>query len=182
MMTTVEITKLLASLTIFSQVLIVALIVIKVFPGVRKSTQKLITYQNQLNCSYIIALTATLGSLYYSEIAGYNPCKLCWYQRILMYPQVVLYLISMVIKDKLIKWYGMGLSLIGLILAGYHYLLQIDFIKVSSCSTVGFSISCSERFTTTFGYITIPMMALSAFALLLLIWSFKPLEKSTGNN
>lgn len=121
-------------------------------------------------CAFSVALVATLGSLFYSEIAGYTPCKLCWYQRILMYPQVLLFGLAYIKKDKHLTDYTSLLSFLGTGIALYHYLLQRGTIKeVIPCSTVGYSVSCAEKFVMTYGYITIPMMSLSAFLLIFLL-------------
>lgn len=121
---------------------------------------------------FAIALIATLGSLFYSEIAGYNPCTFCWYQRIFMYPQIVLLGLAFWIKDQKIYWYSLGLSIIGFLLAFYHYLLQLGVVQSSSCSAVGYSESCSKVFVLQFGYITIPLMAVTAFAMMILVSAF----------
>ena len=118
---------------------------------------------------FIISLAATLGSLYFSDILGYEPCKLCWYQRILMYPQVLLAGIAMMIKDKRITTYTLWLSVIGGLIALNHYILQITKVSLIPCSAVGYSASCSQYFTLQFGYITIPMMALTAFLLIIVL-------------
>jgi disulfide bond formation protein DsbB len=119
--------------------------------------------------SFIVALTATLGSLYYSEIVGYEPCKLCWFQRILMYPQVVIFGMAIWKKDKHISSYALALSGIGALIAGYHYLLQRGIAPATSCSAVGASVDCSQTFVMEFGYITIPVMAFTGFVLLVLL-------------
>src|SRR3989338_190832 len=75
--------------------------------------------------AFLVALFATLGSLFYSEIAHYTPCLLCWYQRIFKYPQVFLLGLGLVKRDKNIADYSLLLSVIGGILAAYHYLLQL---------------------------------------------------------
>lgn len=119
---------------------------------------------------FLIALTATSGSLFYSEIMGYAPCKLCWYQRILMYPQVILFLIAFKSKRNMsIIWNSLILSLIGGLIAGYHYLMQIGAVKEIGCDVVGFSAKCSEFFSLSYGFITIPMMSLTAFILLIIL-------------
>jgi len=125
--------------------------------------------------SLVVALVATLGSLFYSEIVNYTPCLLCWYQRIFMYPQVILFSIALFLKDKGIAIYALSLSMLGGMLALFHYYIQLSNTKLTSCSTVGYSVSCSDNFIMQFGYITIPMMALSAFILisLLMIVSLK---------
>ena len=123
--------------------------------------------------AFIVALIATSGSLFYSEILGYTPCKLCWLQRIFMYPLVLLFGISLFKKDNNIIPYGLGMSLFGVIIAVYHYLLQIGFVSGMSCGVVGYSVECSKRFVMDFGYITIPMMSLIAFLLIFLFLYLK---------
>lgn len=124
--------------------------------------------------AFIVALTATSGSLFYSEVAKFTPCLLCWYQRIFMYPQVLLIALGIIKKDKNIADYAMGMSLVGGAISLYHYYIQLGGNKFIPCSTVGYSIDCSQRFSLEFGYITIPIMALSAFtAIFLLMWTAK---------
>lgn len=117
---------------------------------------------------FISALAATLGSLTYSDIIGYDPCKLCWFQRIFMYPQTLLLGIALLKKDTRIATYIFWLSLLGFVLALYHYLLQIGVATGAPCSVVGYSETCSKRFVLQYGYITIPMMAATAFGINLL--------------
>lgn len=121
-----------------------------------------------LRTAFVVSLVATLGSLFYSEIAHFTPCLLCWYQRILMYPQVILLGLAMWKKDKGIALYSLALSVFGVAMAGYHYLLQRGVVPELPCSAVGISESCSQRFVMTFGYITIPLMAFTAFLLITL--------------
>ncbi len=116
--------------------------------------------------AFIISATATLGSLYLSEIAHFEPCKLCWFQRIFMYPLPIILGTSLWRNKKDVWQYVLPLSIIGLAIALYHYYYQINPEGLIPCSTVGFSVSCSERFFTHFGYITIPFMSLTAFFLI----------------
>lgn len=128
---------------------------------------------------FIVALVATLGSLIYSEILGYTPCKLCWFQRIFMYPQAILLGMALYKKDKNLREYSLVLSYTGGLIALYHYLLQLGFVPELACSAVGLSVSCSQKFVMHFGYITIPMMALSAFALIVVnIYLAKSAERN----
>lgn len=159
-------------LTLLSDVLIVYLIIEIIYFSAKK---KFIFYNiprmiknNGLFFMFLVALVSMLGSLYYSEIAGYNPCVLCWYQRIFMYSQVFLLGLALWRKEKGIIPYAFLLSFIGLIIAGYHYIMQISQVDSTFCALVGFSISCSETFFLSLGYITIPMMAFSAFLLIIL--------------
>ncbi|HEY4511927.1 MAG TPA: disulfide oxidoreductase [Candidatus Paceibacterota bacterium] len=117
--------------------------------------------------SFIVSLIAMLGSLTYSNILGYAPCVLCWYQRILMYPLVFMFGLALKRKEVLIAPYALLLSVIGAIIALYHYLMQLGIVPEGSCGAVGYSVSCAQRFVMNFGYITIPMMALTAFLLII---------------
>ena len=84
-----------------------------------------------------------------------------------MYPQPILFLIAMKSKrNASIIWNSLILSLIGGLIAAYHYLMQIGAVSDSGCDVVGYSAKCSEFFTISYGYITIPMMSLIAFMLL----------------
>lgn len=112
----------------------------------------------------IVTLVAMAGSLSYSDILGYEPCVMCWYQRILMYPQVILAAVALAVKDRKVLLYTLVLSIIGAGFALYHYLLQLGVVP-APCSSVGYSVSCAKTFVLRLGYITIPMMAFAAFIL-----------------
>ena len=119
-----------------------------------------------ISLAFTAAHLATLGSLTYSEILGYEPCKLCWFQRIFMYPQVLILGFALWGKHKgsrALLDTSLALSIIGAAVALYHYLMQLGIVSEGSCAAVGYSVSCAERFVMQFGYITIPFMALSAF-------------------
>ncbi|MDX1686468.1 MAG: disulfide oxidoreductase [Candidatus Promineifilaceae bacterium] len=132
----------------------------------------------------LVAITATLGSLYYSEVAGYIPCTLCWYQRILMYPLVAVTLVGLISRDHFLPRYVLPLSLIGIFISSYHYLLQLGIIGSSNVCTTG--VPCSGRFVNWFGFITIPLQALTAFTLitlsmLLTRWAHRQTEPAPDN-
>lgn len=161
----------LAWLTIFADIVIVGLLVLWWLTKTKQISAQYLRWigDNAIKLSFVLAFTATFGSLFYSEIAGFDPCILCWYQRIFMYPLVLLFGIAVVTKDKGVAKYGIGFSIVGALLAGYHYLLQIGVAKIAECSAVGYSAQCTETFHTNYGYITIPMMAVSAFVLIILL-------------
>lgn len=121
--------------------------------------------KNILYIAWLQALVATLGSLYFSEIAHLVPCVLCWYQRICMYPLVVILTVGILRKDKSVPYYVLPLSLIGLSIAGYHYLLQMGVIPESAAPCVA-GISCASRLVQWYGFITIPFLSLVAFAVI----------------
>ena len=119
---------------------------------------------------FIISLLATGGSLFFSEVLNFTPCILCWYQRILMYPQLLMTFLALIRKEKKILPYLLLLSILGALIAGYHYLGQVNENTTLPCQVIGYSASCTETFFLEFGYITIPMMALVAFLLIGILW------------
>lgn len=120
--------------------------------------------QVALPLAFLVALTCTVGSLYLSEVAKFPPCKLCWYQRIAMYPQVLILGIAALRRDVLVKWYSVPLVLIGLGISIYHYLVE------RFPSTVSFSctddVPCSTVWVWKFHFLSIPAMAGIGFALI----------------
>ncbi|MFX3673753.1 MAG: disulfide oxidoreductase [Paenisporosarcina sp.] len=121
--------------------------------------------ENLLLFMWVVALTATLGSLYFSEIRGYEPCELCWIQRIFMYPLVIILGIAYIQKNARIAVTTAALSIIGGAISLYHYSLQkVDFLSESapSCGRV----SCTGEYINLLGFITIPFLALIAFTLI----------------
>lgn len=136
---------------------------------IKEITEFVKTYPVQL--SFVLALTATLGSLFYSEIAGYEPCRLCWFQRILMYPQALLFGSALFWKARDIVKYVLPLGLVGAPLALYHYYIQAAQ-KLGSCGALD-AVDCSVRYTFAYGYITIPLMAFTAFTIILFLMLLK---------
>ncbi len=163
------VTYTLSSLTVLAQIMSLVLLLTMLFT---KGDNKIISFAKKygMMIAFVVVIVATLGSLTYSDIIGYNPCKLCWFQRILMYPLVVVIGVGIwhKISYRASTLYALILSIMGIPLAFYHYLVQLGLIA-APCSTAGISVSCTERNFLTFGYITIPIMALSAFLLVVLI-------------
>jgi len=120
---------------------------------------------NALWLAWGVALVSTLGSLYYSEIAHFTPCKLCWYQRICMYPLAVILLVAAVRRDRKIWVYVMAQAVIGAGFAIYHTQLQAFPSQGSSfCTTLE---PCTVRYVWEFGFVSLPFMALSAFVFII---------------
>lgn len=119
---------------------------------------------NGTQLSFMIALVATAGSLYLSEILRYEPCKLCWIQRIFMYPLVLLFVVASIKKDQWVYRYALPLSIIGGCFSLYHYLMQKTplFSEGGTCGPV----PCSYDALDWFGVITVPFLALIAFVLI----------------
>ncbi len=147
--------------TIGLQILIAVLLV----SLITKSNKPLVDFfaGRAILFSFLIALAAVIVSLFYSEIIGYTPCELCWFQRTLMYPQVILLGLALWKKDKAIADYSLALSLVGGAIAAYHYYGQMFNLSALPCAAAGVAVSCAQRFFVEFGYVTIPMMSLTAF-------------------
>ncbi len=111
--------------------------------------------------AWIIAVVTMLGSLYLSEIADYPPCKLCWFQRICMYPLSAVLLVAALTKDRRVFRYVLPLTLIGSGIAIYHY--QLERFPEQTSLTCAKDIPCTTVWIWKFHYISIPLMALSAF-------------------
>lgn len=158
--------------TILSQIFIILSVAYflffrKKYPGLKRFLSK-----NGLLLAFIISLIATSGSLFYSEVAGFVPCELCWFQRIFMYPQVILLGIALIKKEKNIIDYSLGLAVIGFFISLYHnYIYYFNFSN-NSCSVGGKGVSCTIRYVFEFNYITIPMMALTGFILIIIFLLF----------
>jgi len=112
-----------------------------------------------------VAIIATLGSLYFSEVAHFIPCKLCWYQRIAMYPLVPILIVLLVRREPSGRWYAVPLATAGAVISTYHYALQrVPALDTGACSA---DAACTVVWVNRFGFMTIPFMALAAFLLIL---------------
>lgn len=115
--------------------------------------------------AWIVALVCTLGSLYLSEIAHFIPCKLCWYQRICMYPLAVLLLVAAIKRSAVIARATIPLIAIGAAISTYHYLLE-RFPSLEGAGTCDPAAPCTIVWIWRFHYLSIPAMALSGFLLI----------------
>lgn len=161
----------LGYLTFLGQALLALGIILFLFRNFNKSLKRLSVSisKNAIPLGLLIASSATLGSLILSEFLEFPPCSLCWYQRVFMYPQVIILGIAVVRSDSKIKIYSLFLSLIGLGIAIYHVFLQL-FPAVLRCTEE--VAKCSAVQLSTLGYITIPLMSATAFGLIALIMLF----------
>lgn len=118
-----------------------------------------------LYLAWLISVIAVLGSLYFSEIMQFEPCKLCWFQRICMYPLSILLGMGAFRNDYDIIPYTRVLSFIGMFIAIIHYLEQkVPVMKNVVLCTIG--VPCSGYYINWFGFITIPFLALISFFLI----------------
>ena len=112
-----------------------------------------------------IAVTATLGSLYFSEVADYVPCRLCWFQRIAMYPLALILVIAAVRRDRSVRWYAGPLAAVGALVSTYHYLIEWrPSLEGGAC---GVGPSCADIWFRELGFVTLAFMALCGFVAIL---------------
>lgn len=134
------------------------------------STQKNVssTAWTLLFFAWLVATIATVGSLFFSEVMMFPPCVMCWYQRICMYPLVVILLVGLFPLDTTVTRYAMPLTLIGLFFAIYHNLLYYKILpeSVQPCSQ---GVSCTSDYINWFGFITIQFLSLVAFVMVLIL-------------
>ncbi len=120
---------------------------------------------NSLVLGLIIALAGMLGSLYFSEVMGLVPCALCWYQRIAMYPLVIIFAVGILKKTNQAWDYAVAFVLAGLIIGVYQYLLVQGFIS-EAIATCSIGVPCTKLDWSMFGFINIPFLSLLAFVCL----------------
>jgi len=173
------ISKKLALETVIAQILI--LLAIFYFVFFRKKYPAGLQFFSKygLVFAFLIALIATSGSLFYSQIMGFDPCELCWFQRIFMYPLVVLLGIALFKKDGNITDYALSLSVIGGAISLYHnYMYYSNGGLNALCQLASIdAISCVKRYIFEFGYVTIPLMSLTAFLLIIMFLVFYKIRR-----
>jgi disulfide bond formation protein DsbB len=117
--------------------------------------------------AWIVALAATLGSLYFSEVANFNPCRFCWFQRIAMYPLVVILLVGALRKDPNVRWYAAPLAMIGAAISAWHSLIEWrPSLDNGECEFQG--PSCTFVWFREFGF-SLANMALIGFLTILIL-------------
>ena len=120
----------------------------------------------ELWAAFLVAAIATGGSLFFSEVAGFVPCELCWYQRICMYPLSILTLFLAFHADHRAARYLLPLPVVGAGVSIYHLLIENHVVATPSACEIG-GAGCAVKWINYFGYMTIPTLALTAFVLLI---------------
>jgi disulfide bond formation protein DsbB len=129
----------------------------------------------ELWLAFLVSAIATGGSLFFSEIAGFVPCELCWYQRICMYPLSIVTLLAALADERRIARYLLPLPVVGAGVSVYHLLVENGVVKQSQICLLSAPGGCATKWIEEFGYVTIPTLALTGFALafaLLLLTAF----------
>jgi disulfide bond formation protein DsbB len=149
----------------------------RLLPGLMEGVRALIA-PAALWLAFGVALTATIGSLYFSEVARFTPCVLCWYQRIAMYPLVVVLGLAAIRGDLGVRRYAAPIALIGALISLWHIGVErLPGMPQGACSV---GVPCDLILIERFGFVTIPVMALVGFlAVLTLLYAYpRPREES----
>jgi disulfide bond formation protein DsbB len=121
----------------------------------------------ELWLAFVVAAIATGGSLFFSEIANFVPCELCWFQRICMYPLSILTLFAAAHGEHRVARYLLPLPVVGSGISIYHLLVENGVVEQATACQLSAPGGCATKWINEFGYMTIPTLALTAFVLLI---------------
>jgi len=151
--------------TIFLEIVMVFLIINLVFLRSRDNKTLIFFKKQTFNLGFLCAFGAVALSLFYSEIVGFPPCELCWIQRIFLYPQLILFSMELYKKDRSIIDFSIVFAVLGSITSIYHVYIENGGSSSLGCATLvptnTSQVSCAIRYIYEFGYVTMPVMALS---------------------
>jgi disulfide bond formation protein DsbB len=119
----------------------------------------------ELWLAFLVSAIATGGSLFFSEIANFIPCELCWFQRICMYPLSIATLLAALADDRRAARYLLSLPLVGAGVSVYHLLVENGVVEQARACLISAPGGCATKWIDEFGYMTIPTLALTGFAL-----------------
>ncbi len=179
-MTTEAVSLFLALLAVLANLAVAVAVVLavggRVSPGlsrVREAAVEAVGPQ-ALTLAFAVAAVAMAGSLYFSEVAHFTPCRLCWYQRIAVYPLVPLLAVAWWRRDRGVRPYALALVALGLPVSLYHSVIErLPSLEGGACDPTN---PCSIIWVERFGYLTIPTMALTAFTLIAVLLLLAPKE------
>jgi disulfide bond formation protein DsbB len=156
-------TPVIGFLTLLSNIIFLAVLVVILFHSGSRAKLHSFVHEYILELLFFGIIAAVIGSLVYSNIVGFTPCDLCWWQRIFMYPQLIIVAFALYRRDKSVIDYLVPLSVIGAVVALYQSLIQwgFSFGIAGGCAAVGGE--CAKIYFTEYSYITIPFMSLTVF-------------------
>lgn len=111
--------------------------------------------------AWMVATTCMVGSLYFSEVANYEPCRLCWYQRVCMYSLAIILLVAVIRRSRDVVPYAVALALVGSCISIYHYL--VEWYPSLESDVCDINVPCTTVWFRRFGFISLPLMALVGF-------------------
>lgn len=164
-----NITQILSGLTILGLLLLVGWVILLVVNAYTKKGFAIVNIfsRHVLPLGFLISTSGLVLSLVYSDVWGFAPCDLCWYQRIFLYPQAFLFAYAWWKKDYAVLPYSLVLSVVGFIIAAYHHALQVGYDMYKPCSTSPFAVDCAKPSFVEFGFVTFPLMAVVVFGFLI---------------
>jgi disulfide bond formation protein DsbB len=176
----------LAALGVLGQALATLLILLGLFSllGVRlplRAVQRWI-WGYELWLAFLVSAVATGGSLFFSEVAHFVPCELCWYQRICMYPLSIATLLMALANDHRAARYLLPLPLVGAGVSTYQLLVENGVVKQTQACLLSAPGGCATKWINQFGFVTIPTLALTAFALVFAVLTFSFFEPRSDDD
>jgi disulfide bond formation protein DsbB len=164
------VTTFFALVTLATMLMVVGLVASVAIGTSRRTVQSLVGPIG-ISSAAVIAGAAMAGSLYLSEVAHFTPCTLCWYQRIAMYSTALLLVLALVRRDESIRPYATMLCVVGALISAYHVLIErFPNLESSTCDP---NNPCSLKWVEKFGFVTIPLMALAAFAAIICLLNIR---------
>lgn len=154
-------------LVLLSHVLFLIILSVLIIGGSVKEKLVVFMKEDGMKIGFFVALTAVIGSLFYSNIMGYEPCVLCWWQRVFIFPTLILFIIGLWKRDRGVFKYALVLASIAGVIAFYQSFSGFTGLSILPCTAEGGA--CSKVFVQSFGYITIPVMGLTSAVYLFLI-------------
>ena len=168
---------LIAQIAIVLGALLLLLVILK-HPNERLHHISRKTADKALLIGLVVSVVSLIASLFYSNIIGFSPCELCWWQRVFLYPQIILFAAAFYnerarkVQDDMVFLYSLIFSIIGAAVGAFLYYGQMfNPNALALCATAG--ESCSKIFFISFGYISIPLMSLTVYAVLILLYFFR---------
>jgi len=176
-----SITSLIPYLVLISHAVFVFLVLTLIFRKALGMKVQMFLGRNSVLLAFLISLVAIVGSLFYSEVIGYEPCVLCWWQRVFLYPLVIIFGMALWKKLSSAFLYSIPFIILGGIIAVYQSYISLGGNSILPCTAVG--SACAKVYVMSFGYITIPFMSLTIVAyLILLTWANKIYNDDKNSN
>ena len=176
----------LSALGVAGQVLVAAgiVVVLAAAVGLKAPLQAVrrTLWGYELWAAFVVASIATGGSLFFSEVAGFVPCELCWYQRICMYPLSIVLLLAALAGDYRIVRYVWPLPVVGAGVSVYHLLVENGVVGQSTACLVSAPGGCATKWINEFGYVTIPTLALTGFLLVIGLFALASFGSGGGED
>lgn len=156
-------TPIISFLTLLSNIIFVVVLVVILVHSTSRTRFYNFVHKYILELLFWGIMSAVVGSLVYSEIVGFPPCDLCWYQRMFIYPQAIIVLMAMIRKDKTVIDYLVPLSVLGALVSLYQSFVQWGFSLGSVLDCVSVGGDCAKVYINEYSYITIPFMSFTVF-------------------